>query len=75
MITTNYTHTYVFLKIIMYPTPIDEGIYNTYIIDTDYKSWGLIMHCAEKSRSSRYLSAFILSREAALGTNVINFLR
>lgn len=53
----------------------DEGIYNTYIIDTDSKAWALIMHCAEKSRSPRYLSALLLSREKSLGTNVVNFLR
>lgn len=54
---------------------IYEGIYNTYIIDTDYKSWGLLMHCAEKSKSPRYLSALLLSREPTLGSNVVNFLR
>lgn len=54
----------------------DEGIYNTYIIDTDYKSWALIMHCAEKTKDPpRYLSALLLSREQHLGINVINFLR
>lgn len=52
-----------------------EGIYNTYILDTDYKSWALIMHCAEKSKSPRYLSALMLSRESKLGINVVNFLR
>ncbi|XP_059617501.1 uncharacterized protein LOC132262293 [Phlebotomus argentipes] len=55
---------------------IYEGIYNTYIIDTDYKSWALIMHCAEKTKDPpRYLSALLLSREKHLGINVINFLR
>lgn len=53
----------------------DEGIYNTYILDTDYKSWTLIMHCAEKAKSTRYLSALLLSRERELGINVINYLR
>lgn len=53
----------------------DEGIYNTYILDTDYESWALIMHCAEKTRSTRYLSALLLSRERELGMNVINYLR
>lgn len=53
----------------------DEGIYNTYILDTDYKSWALIMHCAEKAKSTRYLSALLLSREQELGINVINYLR
>lgn len=53
----------------------DEGIYNTYILDTDYKSWALIMHCAEKEKSTRYLSALLLSRERELGMNVISYLR
>lgn len=53
----------------------DEGIYNTYILDTDYESWALIMHCAEKAKSTRYLSALLLSRERKLGMNVINYLR
>ncbi|XP_005183193.2 apolipoprotein D [Musca domestica] len=54
---------------------IYEGIYNTYVLDTDYKSWGLIMHCAEKKKHPRYLSALLLSREPTLGENVINFLK
>lgn len=59
----------------MHTEDIYEGIYNTYVIDTDYKSWSLIMHCAEKKKSPRYLSALLLSREPQLGDNVINFLR
>lgn len=53
----------------------DEGIYNTYVIDTDYREWALIMHCAEKPKSNRYLSALMLSRTPSVGVNVINFLR
>lgn len=53
----------------------DEGVYNTYILDTDYLSWALIMHCAEKNKSPRYLSALLLSRKPQLSVNVINFLR
>ncbi|XP_012254324.2 apolipoprotein D [Athalia rosae] len=52
-----------------------EGIYNTYILDSDYKSWALLMHCAEKSKSPRYLSSFIMSREPELGVNVISYLQ
>ncbi|XP_053678478.1 lopap [Anopheles nili] len=52
-----------------------EEIYNTYVIDTDYRSWALIMHCAEKTKSQKYLSALMLSREPTLGQNVVNFLR
>lgn len=54
---------------------LDEGVYNTYIIDTDYTEWALIMHCAEKAKSNRYLSALMLSRTPSIGINVINFLR
>ncbi|XP_015605999.1 apolipoprotein D isoform X2 [Cephus cinctus] len=52
-----------------------EGVYNTYVLDSDYKSWALLMHCAEKSKSPRYLSSFIMSREMNLGINVISYLR
>ncbi|XP_058127080.1 uncharacterized protein LOC131290498 [Anopheles ziemanni] len=52
-----------------------EEVYNTYVIDTDYRSWALLMHCAEKTNSQKYLSALMLSREPTLGQNVINFLR
>lgn len=33
------------------------------------------MHCAEKKKQPRYLSALLLSRRQNLGENVINFLR
>ncbi|XP_017772896.1 PREDICTED: apolipoprotein D [Nicrophorus vespilloides] len=52
-----------------------EGIYNTYVVDTDYSSWALLLHCAEKSKSPRYLSSFIMSRLPILGVNVISYLR
>ncbi|XP_018321365.1 lopap [Agrilus planipennis] len=52
-----------------------EGIYNTYVLDSDYSTWALLMHCAEKSKSPRYLSSFIMSREPLLGINVISYLR
>ncbi|KAL7029311.1 hypothetical protein ACKWTF_006183 [Chironomus riparius] len=52
-----------------------EGVYNTYIIDNYRQDWALIMHCAEKKRSSRYLSALMLSRTPTLGHNVKVFLR
>ncbi|CAH1109585.1 unnamed protein product [Psylliodes chrysocephalus] len=52
-----------------------EGVYNTYILDSDYISWGLLLHCAEKSKVPRYLSSFIMSRDPTLGKNVISYLR
>lgn len=53
----------------------DEGIYNTYVLDTDYTTWTLLMHCAEKEKSTRYLSSFIMSRNVTLPHNVISYLR
>ncbi|XP_030756855.1 uncharacterized protein LOC115882757 [Sitophilus oryzae] len=52
-----------------------EGVYNTYVLDSDYISWALLLHCAEKSKVPRYLSSFIMSREPTLGINVISYLR
>lgn len=54
---------------------LDEGIYNTYVLDTDYKTWALIMHCAEKARSPKYLSALLLARTPKLAVNEVSFLR
>ena len=53
----------------------DEGVYNTFVLDSDYTSWALLLHCAEKSKVPRYLSSFIMSREPVLGINVISYLR
>lgn len=55
--------------------PPDEGVYNTYVLDTDYDTWGLVMHCAEKKKHPRYLSALLLARKPALADNEISFLR
>ncbi|KDR12765.1 apolipoprotein D [Zootermopsis nevadensis] len=52
-----------------------EGVYNTYVLDSDYKSWALLLHCAEKSKSPRYLSSFIMSRQPILASNVVTYLR
>nr|XP_008191233.1 PREDICTED: uncharacterized protein LOC657715 isoform X2 [Tribolium castaneum] len=52
-----------------------EGVYNTFVLDSDYTSWALLLHCAEKSKVPRYLSSFIMSREPVLGVNVISYLR
>lgn len=54
---------------------LDEGIYNTYVLDSDYTSWALLLHCAEKSKVPRYLSSFIMSRKETIGKNVISYLR
>lgn len=52
----------------------DEGIYNTYVLDSD-STFGLLLHCAEKSKSSRYLSSLVLSRTEVPKPNVISYLR
>jgi apolipoprotein D and lipocalin family protein len=55
----------------------DEGVYNTYVLDTDYTSWLLLLHCAEKTGSPRYLSSLLMRRseEEPLTENVIAYLR
>ncbi|XKL69388.1 hypothetical protein PGB90_007157 [Kerria lacca] len=52
------------------------------IIDTLFRetihidnSWLLLLHCAEKSSSSRYLSTFIMSHQSTLPINVMSYLR
>ncbi|KAH9642177.1 hypothetical protein HF086_007676 [Spodoptera exigua] len=53
----------------------DDGIYNTYVLDTEYKTWALLLHCAEQTEGARYLSAFVLSRNTTLPKNVMAYLR
>lgn len=50
-------------------------MYNTYVLDSDYKSWALLLHCAEKSKSPRYLSSLVMSRQPILAPNVVTYLR
>ncbi|XP_059484967.1 uncharacterized protein LOC132202211 [Neocloeon triangulifer] len=53
-----------------------EGVYNTYVLDTDYKDWMLLLHCAEKKQTPRYLSSIIMSRRPEpLGAAVLSYLR
>ncbi|KAJ2947556.1 hypothetical protein O0L34_g17346 [Tuta absoluta] len=52
-----------------------DGIYNTYVLDTEYKTWALLLHCAEQREGARYLSAFVLSRKTSLPKNVMAYLR
>lgn len=54
---------------------VDEGVYNTYILDYDSHDWSLLLHCAEKPKSPRYLTSLIMSKSPSLADNVINFLR
>nr|CAD7454015.1 unnamed protein product [Timema tahoe] len=55
--------------------PCNEGVYNTYVLDWEPKSWALLLHCAEKSGSPRYLSSFIMSRRPDVAPNVVSYLR
>ncbi|CAH3994274.1 unnamed protein product [Pieris brassicae] len=52
-----------------------DGIYNTYVLDTEYKTWALLLHCAEQREGTRYLTAFVLSRTTGLPKNVMAYLR
>lgn len=52
-----------------------EGIYNTYILDSDNNEWCLLLHCAEKPKSPRYLTSLIMSRNTTLPPVVISYLR
>ena len=52
-----------------------DGIYNTYVLDTEYKTWALLLHCAEQREGARYLTAFVLSRKTTLPKNVMAYLR
>ncbi|XP_014243737.1 apolipoprotein D-like [Cimex lectularius] len=54
---------------------IYEGIYNTYVLDCNDSSWSLLLHCAEKRKSPRYLTSLLLSRNTTLPQGVISFLR
>lgn len=55
----------------------DEGVYNTYVLvlDPDDKEWTLLLHCAEKNKSPRYLSSFIMGKQPKLPPNVLSYLR
>lgn len=70
-----------FYNAAIYNLPIifpDEGVYNTYVLDIDVngdKSWVLLLHCAEKSGTARYLSSFIMGRRSTLPVNVIAYLQ
>ncbi|XP_014255029.1 uncharacterized protein LOC106669804 [Cimex lectularius] len=52
-----------------------EGVYNTYVLDCDQNEWGLLLHCAEKPKSPRYLTSLMLSRNTTLPPSVTSFLR
>ncbi|CAB0019202.1 unnamed protein product [Nesidiocoris tenuis] len=49
--------------------------YNTYILDSDNNEWALLLNCAEKPKSPRYLTSLMMSRNPTLAPAVISFLR
>jgi apolipoprotein D and lipocalin family protein len=51
-------------------------VYNTYVLDTNYDEWLLLLHCAEKKLTPRYLSSIIMSRSSKpLKPAVLSYLR
>ncbi|XP_050429089.1 uncharacterized protein LOC126838597 [Adelges cooleyi] len=51
-----------------------EGVYNTYVLDCK-DTWAVLLHCAEKPSSPRYLSTILLSRDKAVPVNVRSYVR
>jgi len=49
-----------------------EGVYNTYVLDCK-DTWAVLLHCAEKPSSPRYLSSILLSREKTVPVNVRSY--
>lgn len=50
----------------------DEGVYNTFVLDCK-DTWAVLLHCAEKPSSSRYLSSILLSRNKTVPVNVRSY--
>lgn len=52
-----------------------DGFYDTYVIDIEYDSWLLLLHCAEKENKPRYLFGFIMSRSSAINITIVSYLK
>ncbi|KAF6213298.1 hypothetical protein GE061_011016 [Apolygus lucorum] len=50
-------------------------MYNTYILDCDNNEWALLLNCAEKPKSPRYLTSLMISKTPNLAPGVVSFLR
>ncbi|KAE9524923.1 hypothetical protein AGLY_014973 [Aphis glycines] len=50
----------------------DEGVYNTFVLDCK-DTWAVLLHCAEKPSSPRYLSSILLSRNKTVPVNVRSY--
>lgn len=53
----------------------DKGVYNTDVIDTDYSSWLILLHCSDPESEKKFLSTFVLSRTAYIDRLVTEYLR
>uniref|UniRef100_A0A2S2PG53 Apolipoprotein D n=1 Tax=Schizaphis graminum TaxID=13262 RepID=A0A2S2PG53_SCHGA len=49
-----------------------EGVYNTFVLDCK-DTWAVLLHCAEKPSSPRYLSSILLSRDRTVPVNVRSY--
>ncbi|KAL4141945.1 hypothetical protein QTP88_004485 [Uroleucon formosanum] len=49
-----------------------EGVYNTFVLDCK-DTWAVLLHCAEKPSSPRYLSSILLSRNRTVPVNVRSY--
>lgn len=59
---------------LFFSLPTDEGVYNTYVLDCA-DTWAVLLHCAEKPSSPRYLSSILLSRDMTVPANVRSYVR
>lgn len=53
----------------------DKGVYNTDVIDTDYTSWLILLHCSDPESEKKFLSTFVLSRTAYIDRTTTEYLR
>ena len=54
---------------------VDDGFYDTYVLDTQHNEWLLLLHCAEKENKPRYLFSFIMSRNYEMRSLVTFYLK
>lgn len=53
----------------------DKGAYNTDVIDTDYVSWLILLHCSDPESEKKFLSTFVLSRAPYIDKMTTDYLR
>ncbi|CAL8127325.1 unnamed protein product [Orchesella dallaii] len=52
-----------------------KGVYNTDVIDTDYTTWLILLHCSDPESEKKFLSTFVLSRTAYIDKLTTDYLR